>query len=243
MRFVVSDDQESIAEEIQRLQTEVEVIITSGGVGPTHDDVTIKSVADALDCEMTLHDDMVTLLRDKMNTTEDAKLTEAQVKMATLPSISKLRHLSDSPSDWPVLQCRNIFILPGVPEFFAPKIENVARYLSCQMERGTAYKVVLSVDEHSIVPVLNQVVENHPGVSIGSYPFVSHPEFKTVITVEGRLLKPGGRSNSTVFDRAMIEQPRQTMDKAVQLALDELIATLPEGSVLRVDNDNMLLYE
>ena len=246
---VVSDDLDEISREIQRLDDQVDVIITSGGVGPTHDDVTIKGVAQALDCDMVLHKEMAQLLRDKMNqkgdnTTQNNKeqeLTEAQKKMAMLPSTSKLRYLSDDPNDWPVLQCQNIFILPGVPQFFAQKIENVAKYLSCQLERSTAYKVVLQVDENSIVPILNQVVANHPNVSIGSYPFVSHPEFKTVITLEGRLVT--GDRNSCIFDPNMIEQSKETMDQYVELALDELLTTLPKGSVLRVDNDDMMLFE
>jgi FAD synthetase len=244
---VVSDDQDEIAKEIGRLQQETDVIITSGGVGPTHDDVTIKGVAAALGCDLVLHEGMAGLLRDKMGgggggADPAAELTEAQVKMATLPRSSKLRYLTDSPEDWPVLQCRNIFILPGIPEFFAAKIGSVAKYLSCQLERGAAYKVVLSVDENSIVPTLNQVVQNHPNVSFGSYPFVSHPDFKTVITVEGRLLSLGNRSNSVVFDRALIEVTKQQLDAFVERALDELLTTLPEGSILRVDNDDMLLY-
>jgi len=88
---IVSDNQDEIAEEIRRLQSEVDVIITSGGVGPTHDDVTIKSVAVALECDMVLHEEMARLLRDKMNSGENVDLTEAQTKMATLPSTSKLR--------------------------------------------------------------------------------------------------------------------------------------------------------
>ena len=240
---VVSDKQESIVQEIHRLQKEVDVIITSGGVGPTHDDVTIKSVADALNYDMVVHEDMSRLLKEKMNGGDQAaELSEAQLKMATLPSASKLRYLS-GPMNWPVLQVRNIFILPGVPEFFEAKIEDVSRYLSCQLERSTAFKVVLSADENMIVPILNAVVENHPNVSIGSYPFVSHPEYKTVITVEGRLMSNMTRSNSSLLDRLdLIERsPKEDMDKYVQLALDELITTLPEGSVLRVDDDDLLL--
>ena len=193
---------------------------------------------------MELHEEMAKLLRDKMNSGKNVELSEAQEKMAMLPDKAKLRYLSDKPNDWPVLQCRNIFILPGIPEFFQMKIENVAEYLSCQLGRSVAYKVVLSVDENSIVPTLNQVVENHPNVTIGSYPFVSHPEYKTVITVEGRLML-GGRSNSSVFSRGMLDgiANKELTDRNVQLALDQLINTLPEGSVLRVDNDDLTLFD
>ena len=253
---VVSDDQDEIVKEVQRLQSEVDVIITSGGVGPTHDDVTIKSVAASLNREMEFHEEMAELLKAKMNGVENTTLTPAQMKMATLPSHSKLRYLSEVEDDWPVLQCRNIFILPGVPEFFAKKIENVAAYLSSQLERSAAYKVVLSVDEASIVDALNGAVLKHPNVTFGSYPFVSHPEYKTVLTLEGSLVaaaqsspsnsevllgtnNPHGRNNSRFFDPNELITPKSERDRFVRLALDDLIQGLPEGSILRVENDDL----
>jgi molybdenum cofactor synthesis domain-containing protein len=256
---VVSDDVDAIANEICRMRAECDVIITSGGVGPTHDDVTIKGVAQALDRELVLHEEMADLLREKMgssaeNEREMEDLTPAQVKMATLPSNAKLRYLAKD--DWPVLQCRNVFILPGVPEFFAKKIENVAHYLSSQLERSVAYKVVLSVDEPSIVDILNDAVKKHPMVSFGSYPFVSHPEFKTVLTLEGNMVDPSshvpssdesssvtpdnfGTRNSALFDRDAFILPKEVRDRNVRIALDDLLRSLPKGSILRVENEDL----
>jgi FAD synthetase len=221
-----------------------DVIVTSGGVGPTHDDVTIKSVAVALNQELVLHDEMAKLLQEKMNQSngagkepmKTAELTDAQRKMATLPARSKLKYLSTNPSDWPVLQCRNIFVLPGVPEFFATKISLVADYVSSdELERSAVYKVVLSVDEAAIVSILNAAVGEHPEVSFGSYPFVSHPDFKTVLTLEGRL-----KSAEPEVNRRKSFSKCQ-MDHHVRLALDYLLTHLPEGSILRVENDDGLL--
>lgn len=262
---VISDDQDEIVKEIRRLQGEVDVVITSGGVGPTHDDVTIKSVAASLNSEMLFHSEMAAMLKEKMNNGTNP-LTPAQIKMATLPSNAKLRYLSENKDDWPVLQCKNIFILPGVPQFFAKKIESVAAYLSSQLERGAAYKVVLSVDEASIVDTLNDIVARHPNVTFGSYPFVSHPEYKTVLTLEGTLIEaddkaytnesnmkntqpipvPSNRTggggnfrNSILFDRNALIMPKATRDRYVRLALDDLINRLPKGSILRVENDDL----
>jgi len=243
---VCSDDQEEIVAEIKRLQRDVDVIITSGGVGPTHDDVTIKSVAAALDKELGLHEEMAQLLKDKMNKIGSDELTEAQVKMATLPSNSKLRYLSDNKLDWPILQCRNIFILPGVPQFFETKITSLAVYLSSQLERSITYKVVLSVDEASIVEALNQVVSRHPMVSFGSYPFMDHPAVKTVVTLEGIMIKGGLTRNSVVYlERQSLMKgihSKEQMDYNVQVALDDLINALPKDSILRVDNNDGLLF-
>ena len=104
---VVSDDPDEIVKDIHRLHSEVDVIITSGGVGPTHDDVTMKSVAAALGRDMVLHKEMADFLKEKMGS-KDAELTNAQIKMPTLPSKAKLRYLSDNEKDWPVLQCQNV---------------------------------------------------------------------------------------------------------------------------------------
>lgn len=226
---VVSDNQDSIVSEIHNMQKEVDVIITSGGVGPTHDDVTIKSVAAALDCNMEINDEMATLLKTKMNDNKEDELTEAQVKMATLPSLSKLKYLSEIEGDWPVLQCSNIFILPGVPQFFQKKVEHVAKYLSTELERSVAFKVVLSIDEDAIVPILNSVVERNPLVSFGSYPFVDHPEYKTVVTLEGK-------RNLCELDDSSHDRDNIDMDIHVKVALSDLVHALPDESVLRVEN-------
>lgn len=260
---VVSDNQEEIVKDIQRLQGEVDVIITSGGVGPTHDDVTIKSVAASLGRPMILHEEMAELLKEKMNSGKNEPLTPAQTKMATLPSNAKLRYLSNKEDDWPVLQCRNIFILPGVPEFFSQKIQNVAAYLSSQLERSAAYKVVLKVDEPAIVDILNEAVEKHPNVTFGSYPFVSHPDYKTVVTLEGSLVENHHRlsvpdvasdgsleaglppllatraRNSTFFDPKSTIISKNIRDQYVRVALDDLIRKLPKDSILRVENDDL----
>lgn len=219
---VVSDDQDEIISEILKMNEQVDVIITSGGVGPTHDDVTIKSVAAALDSDMELNEEMAQLLRKKMGDdgSDEKYLSAAQKKMATLPACSKLRYLSGEDEEWPVLQCQNVFILPGVPQFFEKKVKHVASYLSTEFGRRVAFKVVLSVDENSIVPILNNVVENHTSVTFGSYPFVDHKDYKTVVTLEG------GRES----------------DVNVKVALADLVNGLPPGSVLRVDNNNDLTF-
>eukprot|EP00546_Thalassionema_frauenfeldii_P011574 CAMPEP_0178925948 /NCGR_PEP_ID=MMETSP0786-20121207/18225_1 /TAXON_ID=186022 /ORGANISM="Thalassionema frauenfeldii, Strain CCMP 1798" /LENGTH=636 /DNA_ID=CAMNT_0020600945 /DNA_START=121 /DNA_END=2031 /DNA_ORIENTATION=+ len=235
----VSDCSLSIEQEIKRLQLEVDIVITSGGVGPTHDDVTIKSVANALGKEMAFHEGMAELLRNKMDDGKEGKpcnLTQAQIKMSTLPSNAKLKYISEDKTDWPTLQCRNIFILPGVPQYFAKKINDLAKYLSTHLERSATYKVVLSVDEASIVPILNDAVDAHPNVSFGSYPFVGRPDFQTVLTLESRPVE--SRKDPLILSK-------DEMDNNVKRALDHLIHELEEresGSILRVENNDGLSF-
>lgn len=279
---VVSDDRMTISDEIRRVSEEVDIVVTSGGIGPTHDDVTVKSVAEALGCEMELHGEMAKLLKKKMDSGDEKKggsdgingtggsedgeelhslfasLSEGQRKMATLPCSSRLRYLSDNDEDWPVLQCKNVFVLPGVPTFFERKIQQLASYLSANgIERGATYRIVLSVEENSIVEALNAAVMAHPHVTFGSYPLADHPEFKTVVTLEGRFYNGGynassGRVLGLVRAASAVDGDRadgtdaqsssslmftkEEMDLNVKLALDDLVTGLPSENILRVDN-------
>ena len=283
---VVSDTLDDISQELQlMMRSSLDFIITSGGVGPTHDDVTLKSIAAALNCELEWNREMAQLLWDKMggNCTggviaQKSQMTDAQIKMATLPQQSQLRYLPDDDDDtntrdaWPILQCRNIFILPGIPDFFVPKMNKVVRYLSTWSlstatppplqeafgvrPRSSSFKVVLSEDEHAIVSQLNQVVERHEShVTFGSYPFVNQTDYKTVITIEG---KRGGGGNPTATTATGITTTTTTrssstattttttttnvtMDQRVQQALDDLISSLPDDCVVRIDADDLLL--
>ena len=214
-------------------------MITSGGVGPTHDDVTIKSVASALGAEMEIHGEMASLLLKKMgNSTEGTAVSTAdadqdelmrrmsagQVKMATLPSKSELKYLTENPDEWPVLKCNNIFILPGVPLYFEEKIQALSKFLGSpeeeelglgldndisptrsQLTRSDTYRLTLSLEEDAIVTALNATVKAHPHVTIGSYPIVDNPDHKTIITLEGRFYNGGyTRSSSRLLDKARV---------------------------------------
>mmetsp|Transcript_53225 Transcript_53225/g.62150 ORF Transcript_53225/g.62150 Transcript_53225/m.62150 type:complete len:787 (-) Transcript_53225:86-2446(-) len=277
---VVADEMNEIVEEINRMRKEVAVIVTSGGVGPTHDDVTMYSVGTALASELVIHEEMANFLLQKMGAqgNDDAKLSDAQIKMATLPRNSKLLYLAGK-DQWPIVRCRNIYVLPGVPQFFQQQVELIASHLATDLEKVVSCKLVLSVEETKIVNALNQVVRDHPHATLGSYPFVEHPEFKTVVTIEakeGPTFPGEGRcsvikrrnsmlENLSTEDMAFPASPseegvtrgnslnssfdsctqmglftREERDMHVKLAMDDLIRTLPEGSVLRLENNDGL---
>ena len=280
---IISDDGDEIVNEIQRYRKEVDVIITSGGVGPTHDDITINSVAKALDLKLELNDEMAELLIDKMGSSDTEsdyadeeteqpsarRLSVAQEKMATLPTTSQLQYLTDDKEEWPVLQCKNIFILPGVPSFFAKKITSLAAYLptrhiekvglnvddqSDKPARSDTYRIVLSLPEESIVSALNTVVSAHPNVSFGSYPIVDQ-EFKTIITLEGKFFNGGSNKESerlleksipSEIDVKRIQSmffSKEDMDRNVELALNDIKSRLPSEGILFIDSIDDLYLE
>ena len=263
---IISDDLDEIADEIRRMQGLCDAVITSGGVGPTHDDVTIKSVAMALGDELVLHQEMAALLIEKMGDKADDE--QARMKMSTLPSTSRLQYLTDDPDEWPILQCgHNVFILPGVPQFFEAKVKALATHLlSSDLERSVFCRVVLSCEESAIVEPLNEAVMRHPSVSFGSYPFVDHPGCKTVLTLEGRLIEGGythtsgrflkltppasssasGENSEPTHRQSLPPAPmlntKKEMDLNVELALSDLLSCLPPAVVLRVEENIDSLY-
>ena len=305
---IISDDGQGIVEEIRRFAKEVDVIITSGGVGPTHDDVTIKSVSEALGLDMEMNYEMAELLIEKMGSkaennggTNDGanekdprkvlkrQLSVGQEKMSRLPTSSVLQYISADSSDWPVLQVQNIFILPGVPTFFEKKINDLAAHLpgassslaqtkeeaeeiglnmgqesqtdtqqSSRPPRSETYRIVLSLDEESIVSALNASVAAHPHVSFGSYPIVDHPEYKTIITLEGRFYNGGYTKGSqrllgkSIADKASgidgnqaqsLFFTKEEMDENVQDALGDIKSRLPAEGILCIDNCDDLLIK
>jgi hypothetical protein len=110
-----------------------------------------------------------------------------------------------------VLQCDNIFVLPGVPQYYAAKIDIIVRHVLSHKRRQHSRKIVLDLDEGALVSVLGRLVAEHRDVKFGSYPFVDHPEFKTIITLEGA-------------DR-----------DGVEAAVAGLLAAVPTNVVLRVE--------
>ncbi|CAM9334039.1 unnamed protein product [Chrysoparadoxa australica] len=207
---IVSDDKDDIADEVRRQGQKFDVVVTSGGVGPTHDDVTIHAVAMALGQRVRQSEDMVQRIKQQLGLGEEDQLTEAQLKMALLPELSKLRMAPlAKPNMWPILQCENVFILPGVPQFFEQKMQVIAGHFLAGNKKFFVKKVVLSADEFCITKELDEVmllsthglafqiplliltdsmlcfqaVANHPLVSFGSYPYVDRA-YKTVITLE-----------------------------------------------------------
>ena len=114
--------------------------------------------------------------------------------------------------EWPVLQCDNIFVLPGIPQFFEKKMKTISRHFLKMRQLQHTKKIILNVEESSIVKILDALVDKFsPGVKFGSYPFIDHPEFKTIITVESE--------NVAAVDRAV----------------ERMLEALPESAVLRVE--------
>jgi len=166
-----------LANEVRRLSAEFDVVFTSGGVGPTHDDVTVEAVARAFDVEVILDPTLSELLRGVYA----ERLTDAHLLMARVPLGATL--FSSPEVQWPTPVMNNVWILPGIPDLFKLKLLTVRAWL-----RGpgsfASRALFLRMEEPVLKPFLDAVVERHPSVEIGSYPKWFDPTYRTQITFD-----------------------------------------------------------
>lgn len=172
----VPDLREVIAREVRHCALRFDHVITSGGVGPTHDDVTLESVALALELSVERHPELEALLHSFGLTNPHA------MRMAEVPQGSVL-HRSEGTS-FPVVQCQNVWILPGVPRLFKSKLLAVEPSLVGQAVQ--ARRVVTDEAETEIAARLQRVQLDYPSVEIGSYPRFSEGPPHVIVTLESR---------------------------------------------------------
>ena len=177
--FVVPDEVEVIAEDVRALSSSHDVVFTSGGVGPTHDDVTIEAVSVAFGVKPVMDPTMESLLRGAYGD----KCSDAHLRMALVPEGAELMTTPDIL--WPTVMMKNVWVLPGVPEIFRMKLA-VVRERIRGPEPFSTRAAYTNLDEATLKPLLDQVVSEHPEVDVGSYPKWFDSEYKTKVTVDGR---------------------------------------------------------
>ncbi|MGH7326315.1 MAG: competence/damage-inducible protein A [Candidatus Rokuibacteriota bacterium] len=175
---VVPDEVEAIATEVAACAWAWDLVFTSGGVGPTHDDVTIEGVARALGIPVVRHPALVTLLREHYGD----RLSEAHLKMAEVPEGAEL--LDGGSLRFPTILAGNVYVLPGVPEIFQQKFEAIRERF-----RGEPYhlrNVFVRIGEGMLADYLNALLRDFPALLLGSYPEFSNPEYRVKVTLESR---------------------------------------------------------
>lgn len=186
---VISDCVDEIAREVRKFSSQFSVVITTGGIGPTHDDVTMQGIAKAFDEDVVLNEELVRLISGVYDLSEH-QINSSHLKMARVPSSVKLSYgkdLSGKPSNFPLISAHNVYIFPGVPQFLEKEFGVLENLLltSNSKKRFFLRKIYLSADETAIASILDEVDEKFKGiVHLGSYPNVCNQEFKVKLTVE-----------------------------------------------------------
>ncbi|CAD5119071.1 DgyrCDS7716 [Dimorphilus gyrociliatus] len=178
---VIPDDVDLIAKEVRDFSTKYKHVITTGGIGPTHDDLTFEGVAKAFNEQLFYHPKLVEAVRLVFGDSEE---DTAQMKMAHVPFSSKLHYGPNNESRYPVVSVRNVFILPGVPNI----LKRIFKYIEPLLKTNNALileHVYIKNDEVSITPVLNKIEEKfRQKVLIGSYPDFNNSYYKVKLTLE-----------------------------------------------------------
>lgn len=205
--FVVPDEQDAIVDAVRATYRKYDHVFCSGGIGPTHDDITVESVALALDVPVVRSPALVELIeRHHRERHPDGSLPPEAYRLAEVPQGARL--IQHAGIWYPAIAFEELYLLPGVPMLFRHQFDALAdRFRDAPFHLRELY---LSVGEVTITAALDAVVARHPDVAMGSYPrFDAEADYRVKLTVESR-------------DAA-----------AVQRAFEDLKASLPRGAILR----------
>lgn len=163
---VVADREEAIVEAVNTLRARNDYLFTTGGIGPTHDDITVDSIAAALGVPVIVHPRARAILEEYYTTR--GGLTDARLRMARVPEGGEL--IENRMSGAPGIHVGNIFVMAGVPHIAAAMLDSLTGTLEGGLPVVSA-TLGCWVGESEVAAMLRDVERAHDGVAIGSYPF------------------------------------------------------------------------
>ncbi len=176
--LVIPDELEIIGDEAVRFSNEYDYVFTSGGVGPTHDDVTMAGIAEGFRVPLVEHPEIKAILKSKYN----EYLNDAVIKMTRVPEGSHVEY--NEKMRFPIVSFKNIYVFPGIPEYIRNKFSVIKEKF-----RSTAFylnRLYLNCHESVIAEILNKVVSENDKVAFGSYPVLGQSDYRVIITVESK---------------------------------------------------------
>ncbi|MCC1491059.1 molybdopterin-binding protein [Cognatishimia sp. F0-27] len=190
---IVSDDRAAIVSALNALRAAHDTVVTSGGIGPTHDDITADCVAEAFGVTIDVRDDARALLQAHYDR-QGSELNEARLRMARIPEGASL--IDNPVSIAPGFSLENVHVMAGVPSVFQAMVASVLPTLTggapllsqtLRIERG----------EGDIAGPLGKLADRYPTLSIGSYPYQKNGVFGSNVVVRG--------ADGAEVDRAITE--------------------------------------
>jgi len=175
---VCPDEVDTISTDLSALRATHDLVFTSGGVGPTHDDVTIEGVAASFDRPVVRSAAVEKMIRHYYGD----RANEAHFRMANMPEGAEMIRSSEAP--WPTVVIENVFVLPGVPEIFELKLTDLRKRLD---EGHTFHSQAIYTlsGEGEIASLLERIANDFPGVMVGSYVKWSAEDYRTKVTFDG----------------------------------------------------------
>jgi molybdenum cofactor synthesis domain-containing protein len=174
----VPDDVEVIADATRRLRRVADWLITSGGVGPTHDDVTVEGLARGLDVEVVVNNELLSVLKDKLG----PRYTPAAARMALVPAGAELWW--EGPIAFPQVVVDRVIIFPGVPGLLRRKFDAIVHRLGGHPVLHR--RMTTTLTESAIADALRALQARHPAVEVGSYPRYESRPWTVIVTMDSR---------------------------------------------------------
>ncbi len=175
---VIPDEIEIIGREAVEFSNRYDYVFTTGGVGPTHDDVTMAGIAKGFGVKLIKHPEIKKILYSRFN----SSLNDAVLKMAEAPEGADLFVMEGI--RFPVVSFKNIIIFPGIPEHLKKKFALIKERF-----RSSIFflkRLFLNAHESDIAGILNIAVAENTDVIFGSYPVVGIPEYRIIVTAESK---------------------------------------------------------
>jgi len=180
----VPDVHEEIIAALDALRTRYDYVITTGGIGPTHDDITADAVAAAFGVELYEHPDIIELIEARIRSRPGLTMNAAMRRMARVPVGGEL--VKNPVQGPPGFTIGNVFVLAGVPQIMRGMLEDVGPRLRGGLVTTSRTVRVEGSGESVIAAPLETVAKAHPDMSLGSYPFFEAGMFGSNLVLRGR---------------------------------------------------------
>ncbi len=179
---IVPDEQDRIVEALNALRQRYDYVFTSGGIGPTHDDITADAVAAAfgVPCE---HDAKAMKIMGDNYASRGIEFTESRQRMARMPRGAT--HIDNPVSTAPGFNLENVYVMAGVPSIFQAMLDNVVPTLKVGTQL-LSQSVICPFGEGTIAVPLGKIQTENPETIIGSYPKYENGRFSTELVVRAR---------------------------------------------------------
>jgi molybdenum cofactor synthesis domain-containing protein len=178
---IIADEPETIAAEVRQSAASADYVFTTGGIGPTHDDVTMEGVAAAFGRDLVSSPEIEALIRARTN----GNVTPDVLRMAVIPSGCVL--WQSNPNRFPVVVCENVLIFPGVPRYFQAKFNDIAHRLGGVPMASRQLRTL--AHESTIAAPLREAARRWPDVSVGSYPRFEDDPVSVIVALDSRDLE------------------------------------------------------
>lgn len=200
---ILPDDAAVISRTVREFSERFDYVFTTGGIGPTHDDITADAIAAAFDLPISEREDALDALRERY---DEHELNTARRRMARIPDGASL--IANPVSQAPGFHTRNVFTLAGVPQIMRGMLADIGHRIECGAKTYQISVLAEGIGEGDAAAGLADIEANYDGVAIGSYPFFNDDLRGVSFVARGR-------------DQAQLER--------VETDLNALVATLTNG--------------